>query len=102
MNVAIKNCFKGLIFIAWLVSFSANAQLHVEISGVGATQIPIAIAGFTNEEMSPQMVSTIIKNDLDRSGYFKILSILGSISETDTGLPGVWRTCPIKCNCLMP
>lgn len=84
MNVAIKNTIRGLIFVAWLVSFSASAQLHVEISGVGATQIPIAIAGFTNEEMSPQMVSTIIKNDLDRSGYFKILSILGSISETDT------------------
>jgi TolB protein len=85
MKVAILNCFKAgaLIFLLWMASAQAQTHLHVEVSGIGATQIPIAIAGFTNEEMSPQMVSKIIKDDLDRSGYFKTLKILGSISETD-------------------
>ena len=83
MNLAIKKYVSGFFFMAWLLSFSAQAQLHVEISGVGASQIPIAIAGFTDEELAPQMVTTIIKDDLARSGYFKFVNILGSISETD-------------------
>lgn len=80
------------LLIACTLSFSARAQLHVEISGVGATQIPIAISGFANEELAPEMVSNIIKDDLNRSGYFKIMNTLGSISETDNvNLPD-WKS----------
>ena len=79
MNVVIK--YLGYLLIC-LLSFSAHAQLHVEISGVGATQIPIAIAGFANEELAPQVVSQIIKDDLSRSGYFKIINMSGPMSET--------------------
>jgi len=83
MNVAIKKYANYLFFTVCFLSFSAHAQLHVEISGVGATQIPVAIAGFANEELAPQTVSKIIKDDLSRSGYFKVINTLGAISETD-------------------
>lgn len=60
----------------------AQAQLRVEVSGVGSTQVPVAIAAFANEEMSPLLVSTIIRDDLNRSGYFRIIEAGVAISET--------------------
>ena len=74
-----------------MVSFSVQAQLHVEISGVGATQIPIAITGFTNEELAPEMVSKIIKDDLTSSGYFKLIPTLGSVSDADNVNLPEWK-----------
>ncbi|MET3108834.1 TolB protein [Oxalobacteraceae bacterium GrIS 2.11] len=92
LTIATKKYLQHLFLIGCLFSFSAHAQLHVEISGVGANQIPIAISGFTNEELAPEMVSKIIKDDLTRSGYFKIIKTLGSMSETDTvNLPD-WKS----------
>ena len=58
---------------AFFASSLAHAQLRVEIAGVGANQIPIAIAAFGNEQIAPQQVSAIIKADLTRSGYFKVI-----------------------------
>ena len=54
------------------VGFSAQAQFRVEVSGVGLTQVPIAIASFRGEEASPQKLSTIISADLERSGQFGV------------------------------
>ncbi len=65
-----------------MMSALAHAQLRVEISGVGANQIPIAIAGFANESVAPQQVTAIIKADLARSGYFKIIDTGNVMSET--------------------
>lgn len=75
-----------------LLSFSAHAQLHVEISGVGATQIPVAIASFANEAMAPQGVSQIIKDDLQRSGYFNVIGTSGPLSETDSINLADWKS----------
>jgi TolB protein len=50
---------------------SALAQFRVEISGVGLTQLPIAIAGFRDEGQSPVKISGVIQADLERSGRFK-------------------------------
>lgn len=54
------------------VGISAQAQFRVEVSGVGLTQVPIAIAGFRGEEASPQKLSAIISADLERSGQFGV------------------------------
>src|SRR6218665_2234309 len=56
----------GLTAPAW-------AQFRVQISGVGATQIPIAIGTFRDEQRSPQPISSIVRADLERSGLFKSL-----------------------------
>ena len=49
----------------------ATAQFRVEVSGVGLTQIPIAFSFFRNEDASPQKITTIVRDDLERSGLFK-------------------------------
>ncbi len=83
---------KCLVLFALIISFPVRAQLHVEISGVGATQIPIAITGFSNEELAPEMVSKIIRDDLTGSGYFKLIPTLGSVSEADNINLPEWKT----------
>ncbi|WP_371417389.1 Tol-Pal system beta propeller repeat protein TolB [Noviherbaspirillum sp. UKPF54] len=70
----------------------AHAQLRIETSGVGATQIPIAIAGFADESIAPQQVSGIIKADLERSGYFKIIDTGNAMSETTPVNYGEWKS----------
>jgi TolB protein len=49
------------------------AQFRVEISGVGVTQLPIAITGFRGDEAAPQKVGAIVSADLERSGQFKLI-----------------------------
>ncbi|MES2934974.1 MAG: Tol-Pal system beta propeller repeat protein TolB [Pseudomonadota bacterium] len=75
--------FKTLVlFCGALIGFQTQAQLHIEISGVGANQIPIAIAGFADESIAPQQISAIIKADLARSGFFKVIDTGNVMSET--------------------
>ena len=56
----------------------AAAQFRVEISGVGGTQVPIAIADFRDEAKSRQPIATIIRSDLERSGQFRSISAVGT------------------------
>lgn len=73
---------RSIAVLALMLSAVAHAQLRVEISGVGANQIPIAIAGFANETVAPQQVTAIIKADLARSGYFRVIDTGNTMSET--------------------
>jgi len=50
---------------------AAVAEVRVEVSGVGITQIPVAIAPFKGQESAPQKPAAIVAADLDRSGQFK-------------------------------
>ncbi len=70
----------------------AHAQLRIEIAGVGANQIPIAIAAFADESVAPQQVSAIIKADLARSGYFRVIDTGSAISETAPVNYGEWKS----------
>jgi TolB protein len=67
-----------------LVTGVAQAQLRVEVAGVGSNQVPVAIAGFADEGIMPVQVTQIIKDDLNRSGYFKIIDLGVAISESAT------------------
>ncbi|KRB78826.1 Tol-Pal system beta propeller repeat protein TolB [Noviherbaspirillum sp. Root189] len=90
----IKNLFSRT-FVILAVGFTATfaqAQLRVETSGVGATQIPVAIAGFADETVAPQQITAIIKADLARSGYFKIIDTGNSMSETTQINFGEWKS----------
>ncbi|MFZ6639760.1 Tol-Pal system beta propeller repeat protein TolB [Undibacterium sp. TC4M20W] len=69
-----------------------SAQIRVEISGVGSNQIPIAIAGFTDEALTPQQVTSIIKDDLNRSGYFKIIDANTVLNENAVVNFGDWKS----------
>lgn len=71
---------------------AAQAQFRVEISGVGATQIPIAIGKFRDEARSPQALSAIVKADLERSGLFRSLDASGDRLDDSSRPPlSDWR-----------
>ncbi|HEX6364494.1 MAG TPA: Tol-Pal system protein TolB, partial [Albitalea sp.] len=67
------------------------AQFRVEISGVGATQLPIAVVRFRNEEAGGQPIGSIIQADLERSGQFRGVEALGLLDENTTPVLPDWR-----------
>jgi TolB protein len=72
----------------------AWAQFRVEISGVGATQIPVAVARFRDDDKAAPslgVVSTIVRADLERSGLFRLLDAPGVLEETAQPSMGEWR-----------
>ena len=92
MTMMRKYLLRAAMAIGITASAFAHAQLRVEISGVGANQIPVAIAAFANESIAPQQVSAIIKNDLTRSGMFKIIDTGSALSETTPVNLGEWKS----------
>ena len=71
---------------------AALAQFRVEISGVGATQLPIAVTRFRDEEKAPQPVAAIVRADLERSGYFRPIDGNGTaLDETSRPVMSDWR-----------
>ncbi|MDP9044896.1 MAG: Tol-Pal system beta propeller repeat protein TolB [Pseudomonadota bacterium] len=76
-----------------LAAGPAMAQFRVEISGVGATQLPIAIVKFRDEDRAtPSLsISAIIKADLERSGVFKNVDAPGTLDENSQPAMSEWR-----------
>lgn len=66
-----------------LMAHMSHAQFRVEVSGVGLTQVPIAIAPFRGEDSVSQKISAIVQADLERSGQFKVLPTGKVIDETE-------------------
>lgn len=60
-----------------MVANIAHAQLRVDISGVGATQYPIAIADYAGDSQG-QAIAEVIRADLTRSGQFRLINATGS------------------------
>lgn len=67
-----------------LGSLPALAQMRVDVSGVGATQYPIAIAGFATDGRVPQDVVAVVRSDLTRSGMFRVVDPQATLSDTAT------------------
>lgn len=67
-----KSFYRSLLLLVFSVFLSAQAVgqevLNIDIAGVGNKQIPIVIAGFSNEATAPEKVTNIIKADLARPG----------------------------------
>ncbi len=82
-------------FVAALAAspFSAAlAQFRVEVSGVGLTQLPIALAPFRGEDAAPQKISAIVRADLERTGQFRAVDASGQpMDETTRPDMSVWR-----------
>ena len=74
-----------------LLAHLSHAQFRVEVSGVGLTQVPIAIAPLRGEEGVPQKISAIVQADLERSGQFKVLPSGKVIDETERPDPSDLR-----------
>lgn len=70
---------------------AARAQFRVEISGIGATQLPVAIARFRDEDRAGQPVSAIVLADLERSGLFRSIDSSGLLDENTLPIFAEWR-----------
>ena len=82
---------------AWLLTMAcvgvAHAQLNVEISGVGSSQYPIAIAHFQGEQQAQQNITAIVRADLARSGRFSNVDVAGAVvPETPAPDLGAWKS----------
>lgn len=73
------------IFMGLFVS-PVNAQMNIEIKGVGQTLYPIAVARFKDEDKLPVKISDVIRQNLTRSGYFRNIE-LGNGVEDDQVIP---------------
>ncbi len=81
-----------LAFALLLNAGPAAAQFRVEVSGVGMTQLPIALPTFRGEAQSPQKISAIVQADLERSGRFRPVDASGvSLDETARPDLALWR-----------
>ena len=70
----------------------ALAQFRVEVSGVGLTQLPIALAPFRGEAQAPQKISSIVQADLERSGQFRAVDALGAeLDEASRPDVALWK-----------
>ncbi len=66
---------------------SASAQLRIEVRGVGANQMPIAVPRFAGSNVSPVDFAAVISADLERSGSFRALKTTGEITAEDIATP---------------
>lgn len=63
--------YASVFLFATLIALPAKAQFKVDVSGVGLTQLPIAITPFKGEDAATQKISAIVMADLARSGRFR-------------------------------
>ncbi|MCB1979014.1 MAG: Tol-Pal system beta propeller repeat protein TolB [Burkholderiaceae bacterium] len=82
----------ALATLGSLAGTPALAQFRVEVSGIGLTQLPIAIAPFRGEAQSPQKISAIVQADLERSGQFRAVDASGAaLDEASRPDVALWR-----------
>jgi TolB protein len=84
-----RACVAGLLMAPVA---GALAQFRVEVTGVGLTQLPIAIVPFRGEAQAPQKIAAIVQADLERSGQFRAIDAAGAALD-ETSRPDLtpWR-----------
>lgn len=70
---------------------AAQAQFRVEIAGVGATQLPLAVTRFRDEDRSGMALSAVLRADLERSGLFRVVESSGALDERSQPQWADWR-----------
>ena len=78
--------------VGGMLCSKAFAQFRVEVTGVGLTQLPIAIVPFRGQGDAPQKISAIVAADLERSGQFRVVDGAGAaLDETSRPDMTPWR-----------
>jgi TolB protein len=80
-----------LAALASSAALPAWAQFRVEISGVGATRLPIAIAPLRDEDRAGVAVSQVVRADLERSGLFRTMAAPPGMDERSPADLAAWR-----------
>jgi TolB protein len=89
ISVVRRSCLAAVLAAG---SWPAWSQFRVEVSGVGLTQLPIAVAAFRGDDQSPQKIGAIIQADLERSGQFRGVDASGAaLDETSRPDVSIWR-----------
>lgn len=71
---------------------SAMAQFRVEVSGLGAAPLPIALPALRGESSALHKISAIVRADLERSGAFRSVDATGvNVDETTALNAALWR-----------
>ncbi|MBV1774648.1 Tol-Pal system beta propeller repeat protein TolB [Burkholderiaceae bacterium DAT-1] len=81
------DAFKVVLLGLLCASSLARADITIEITGPGAGTLPIAVAPLGNEELLKEPVSQIIRDDLQRSGRFKLINAADALPD---GAPADW------------
>lgn len=74
----------GFLVLSGLVASAQAQQMRIDVTGIGANQLPIAIANFGGQGSSQPPVDSVIRSDLARSGMFRIIDIAEPLTETST------------------
>src|SRR5574340_698078 len=72
---------RQLVAFAGAAVLPAFAQFRVEVTGVGLTQLPIAVAPFRGDQQAPQKIAAIVQADLERSGQFRAVDAAGAVLD---------------------
>jgi TolB protein len=87
-----RSSLQSGLLLASCAPLAALAQFRVEISGVGVTQQPIAVAAFRGDDAAPQKIAAIVMADLERSGQFKSIDAAGAnLDESSRPDMNTWR-----------
>jgi TolB protein len=78
------------LFASSAALLCAQAQTKIDVSGVGTTQIPIAVAPFSGEG-ADAIVSSVIRRNLNRIGTFRLVNGLPALGDTDALNYNEWR-----------
>ncbi|MDE1948987.1 MAG: Tol-Pal system protein TolB [Burkholderiales bacterium] len=70
----------------------ALAQFRIQISGVGATQIPLVVANFRDEDKAGVSIAGIVRADLYRSGQFSPSASPVALDELSNVVDADWRS----------
>jgi TolB protein len=66
-----------LLLLSGLVHLPLSAQFRVEVTGVGMSQLPVAIVAFKGEASALHKLGAIVQADLERTGQFRGLDTAG-------------------------
>ncbi len=80
-NNAVRFVF---VLVALMVTSPIRAQMTIDVVGVGANQYPIAVADFETVGQIPADVVTIVRNNLQRSGVFRLVDAGSPLGEAGT------------------
>ena len=70
-----------MLVVLLVLGQQAQAQFRVEVSGIGMTQVPIAVFAFRGDDAAPQKIGAIVQADLERSGQFRSLDASGPVLD---------------------
>ena len=90
-SAPLKSRRRILASLGALAAWPAAAQFRVEVSGVGARQIPVTIASFRDQDKAGAPVADIVHADLERSGLFRASPAGTALDERSSVVLADWR-----------